>query len=87
MIWINLIRGKYLKIQLTIIRCNRHIKSWKNRKNSERTMKIKSIKNKYNWEGINFHEKKMTGKKLLTIALNVFYAEKQKIYPSYVFKT
>ena len=38
--------------------------------------------NKHDWEGINFHQKKMIGKKMkknnLTIALNVLYAKKEK---------
>ena len=53
-------------------------------------IKIKSYINKYNWEGINFpsekDDQKKTAKNNLTIALNVFYAKKEKMYPVYVSK-
>ena len=49
-----------------------------------------SFINKYNWEGINFKSKKDDWKKIdknnVTIALNVLYAKKEKIYPAYVSK-
>ena len=45
---------------------------------------------KINWEGINFPSEKdnwkQIEKKNQTIALNVFYAKKEKIYPAYVSK-
>ena len=45
---------------------------------------------KYNWEGINFPSEKDDWKKFeknnVTIALNVLYAKKEKIYPAYVSK-
>ena len=52
--------------------------------------KIKPFINKYNCEGKNFpsekdHWKKFA-KKNVTIALNVLYAKKEKIYPPYVSK-
>ena len=47
--------------------------------------------NKYNWKGINHPSErkgleKKTKKNNLTIALNVFYAKKEKVYPAYVSK-
>ena len=60
------------------------------RKHSERMINIKPYINKYNWEGINFpsekNDQKKTEKSNLTIALNVFYAKKEKMYPAYVSK-
>ena len=60
---------------------------------------IKSLIRKYNWEGINYpFEKddwkkdwekwlrKMIEKNNATIALNVFYTKKEKIYPAYISK-
>ena len=62
-------------------------------KNRERiiNLKINSFINKYKWEGTDFHQKKMIIKKLInknnvTIALNVLYAKKGKMYPLYVSK-
>ena len=59
-------------------------------KNTERTTKIKLFINKYNWEGINFPSEKVDWKKFeknnVTIALNVLYVKKEKIYPAYVSK-
>ena len=50
--------------------------------------KIKPFINKYNWEGINFPSEKDDWKKFeennLTIAVNVLYAKKEKIYPAHV---
>ena len=44
--------------------------------------------NKYKWEGINFPSEKDGWKTIeknnVTIALNVLYAKKGKIYPAYV---
>ena len=58
--------------------------------NRQRIIKIKTFINKYNWEGINFSSKKDEWTKFeknnLTIALNVLYTEKEKIYPAYVSK-
>ena len=46
--------------------------------------------NTYNWEGINYPSEKDDWKKFeknnVTIALNVLYAKKEKIYPAYVSK-
>ena len=59
-------------------------------KHAERITKIKSFIDKYNWEGTNFPSEKDDWKKLeennVTIALNVLYAKKEKIYPAYVSK-
>ena len=49
--------------------------------------KIKPFLNKYNWEVINYPSEKdwkECVKNNLTIALNVLYTKKQKIYPVYV---
>ena len=44
--------------------------------------------NKYKWDGINFPSEKDSWKTIeknnVTIALNVLYAKKGKIYPAYV---
>ena len=51
--------------------------------------KIKPIINKYIWEGIDFPSEKNWKKSEgnnVTIALNVFYAKKEKIYPAYISK-
>ena len=52
--------------------------------------KIKPVINKYNWEGKNYSSEKDGWEELETnngiIALNVFYAKKEKIYPAYVSK-
>ena len=46
--------------------------------------------NKYDWEGINFPSEKYNWKKIeknnVTIALDVLYAIKEEIYPTYVSK-
>ena len=56
----------------------------------ERIRKIKSVINKYNWEGINFTSKKddykIFERNNLTIAINVLYAKKEKLCPAYVSK-
>ena len=58
------------------------------RKNLERITKINI--NKYKWEGINFPSEKDDWKKIeknnVTIALNVLYTKKEKIYPAYISK-
>ena len=60
------------------------------KKDLERMTKIKAFINKYNWEVINFPSKKDDWKNFdknnVTIALNVLYAKKGKIYPAYVSK-
>ena len=72
------------------IRYNSPIKSWRNRKNPERTTKIKPCIDKYNWEGINYPSEKddwkITEKNNLTIGFNVLYGKKEKIYPAFVSK-
>ena len=60
------------------------------KKDLQRIAKVKSFINKYNWKGINFPSEKDDWKKFeknnVTIALNVLYAKKEKIYPAYVSK-
>ena len=60
------------------------------KKDLQRITKIKPFINKYNWEGINFPSEKDDWKKFeknnVTIALNVLYTKKEKLYPSYVSK-
>ena len=62
----------------------------KNRKNPERITKIKPFINKYNWGGTAFPSEKDDWQRFeknnLTIALNLLYAGKEKIYPAYVSK-
>ena len=57
-------------------------------KHAERITIIKPIINKYNQEEINFPSEKNDWKKFekhnVTIALNVFYAKKEKTYTAYV---
>ena len=59
-------------------------------KHAERIRKIKPFINKYNWEGINYPSEKddwtQFEKNNVTIALNILYAKKEKIYPVYVSK-
>ena len=59
-------------------------------KHPERIIKIKHFIDKYNWERINYPSEKddwnKFDKNYLTIALNVFYAKKEKKYPAYVSK-
>ena len=59
-------------------------------KNAERITKIKPFINKYKWEGINLPSEKDDWKKFeknnVTIALNVLYVEKERIYAAYVSK-
>ena len=56
----------------------------------QRIKKVKPFINKYNWERIHFSSEKDDWKKLeknnVTIAFNVLYAKKEKIYPAYVSK-
>ena len=60
------------------------------KKDPQRITKVKPFVNKYNWEGINYPSEKNDWKKFekinVTIALNVLYAKKEKIYPAYVSK-
>ena len=60
------------------------------KKDPQRITKIKPFINKYNWEGTNFPSEKDDWKKFeknnVTIAINVLYAQKEKIYPAYVSK-
>ena len=60
------------------------------KKYTQRTTNIKLFINKCNWEGTNFLSEKEDWKKIeknnVTIALNVLYAKKEKIYPAYVSK-
>ena len=60
------------------------------KKDPQKITKLKPFINKCNLEGINFPSEKDDWKKFeknnITIALNVFYAKKEKIYPAYVSK-
>ena len=51
---------------------------------------MKNFIKKYNWEGIRFPSEKDEWRKFeknnITIALNVLYVKKEKIYPAYVSK-
>ena len=51
-------------------------------KHSQRISKIKPFINKYDWKERNFQKK--IEKNTVTIALNVLYAKKEKIYPAYI---
>ena len=70
---------------ITIVLNSKEIK-----KDPQRITKIKPFINKYNWEGINYPSEKDNCKKFEknngTIALNVLYAKKGKIYSAYVSK-
>ena len=56
-------------------RCDSRIKSWRNKKDTQRLTKIKSYIDKCNWEGINYPSKNDDWKKFEknnpAIALNV----------------
>ena len=58
------------------------------KKDPQRIIKSKPFINKYNWEGINYPSEKDDWKKFdkynVTIACNVLYTKKEKIYPVYV---
>ena len=60
------------------------------KRDPQRITKIKPFINKYNWEGINFPSERNDWKKFeknnVTIALNVLYAKKEKIYPGDISK-
>ena len=66
--------------------CNSRVKSQKKQKKTQKVTKIKLFIYEYNWEGINVEKDdwKKFEKNNLTIALNVLYAKKEKIYPAYV---
>ena len=59
-------------------------------KYAAKTTKIKPLRNKYKWEGINVPSEKDELKKFeknnVTIAFNVVYLKKDKIYPTYASK-
>ena len=68
---------------------NSRIKSRRNKKNPERTTKIKLSINKYKQEVINSSGKDDWKKYEInnrTIAFNILYAKKEKIYVAYVSK-
>ena len=60
------------------------------KKDLQKIKKIKPFINKHNWEGMNFPSEKDDWKNFeknnVTMALNVFYAKKEKIHPAYVLK-
>ena len=66
--------------------CNSRVKFQRNKKETQKVTKIKLFIYEYNWEGINVEKDdwKKFEKNNLTIALNVLYAKKEKIYPAYV---
>ena len=76
---------KCFQYAVTVALNNEEIK-----KDPQRITNIKPFINKYNWEGINFLSQKDDWKKFeknnVTIALNVLYAKKEKIYHAYVSK-
>ena len=59
-------------------------------KYAERILKVKPFINKYSWEGVNYPSEKNDLEKFeknnITVALNVLYAKKEKIYATYVSK-
>ena len=59
-------------------------------KDPQRITKIKPFKNKYNFKRTNFlsekNDRKKNEKNHITIALNLLYAKKEKIYTAYVSK-
>ena len=71
---------------MLLISCNSRVNHEEIRKDPERIRKIYNN----NCEGINFPSEKDDWKKFeknnLAIALNVLYAKKEKIYPTYVSK-
>ena len=70
--------------------CNKCIKLWRDKKDPQGTIKIKPFINEYNWEGMKYPSEKDDWTKFeknnVTIALNVLYAKKEKMYPPYVWK-
>ena len=73
------------------IRCNNSVKSWRNKKDSQRIIKIKPLLNKYNWKETNLQSRKDDWKKFeknnRTIVLSVLYAKKEKNIYCLSFKT
>ena len=62
----------------------------KKRTAKKKKKKIKHFVNKYNWDGMNFSSEKDDWKKIeknnKTIAVNVLYPRKKKVYPADVWK-
>ena len=60
------------------------------KKDLQRITKIKPFINIYNWEGINLTSEKddwkIIEKNYVTIAFNILYFKKEKIFPAYVSK-
>ena len=60
------------------------------KKDPQRITEIKSFINKYDWEGMSYPSGKDDWKNFeknsLTIAFNILYAEKEKLYPVYLSK-
>ena len=78
--------NKYVQYSVTVVLKYEEIK-----KDPQRITKIKLFTNKYIWEGIDFPSEKddcetFEKNNNVTIALNVLYANKEKIYPAYVSK-
>ena len=67
--------------------CNSCVKLWRKKKDPQIITKNTPFTTKYNWEGINVPSEKDDWKKIVknnvTIALNILYAEKEKIYSVY----
>ena len=82
---INKVDNKCFRYAVTVALNYEEIK-----KDPQRITKIKPSIDKYNWKEINFPSEKDDWKKFeennRTIALNVLYAQKEKIYPAYVSK-
>ena len=59
------------------------------KKDPQKIKKIKPFINEYNYKGINVPSEKDNWKKIVknnvTIALNVLYAKKEKVYPAYAY--
>ena len=71
------------------IHCNSRTKLAKNKKRCTKNKKNTPFINKYNWKGINYPSEKDDWNKFeknITIALNVLYDKKEKIYPAHVSK-
>ena len=73
-------KDKYSQYTVTVALNYEEIK-----KDPQRITKIKPFINKYIWEGIKYPSEKDDQKKFeknnVTIALNNFYAKKEKVYP------
>ena len=80
---VNKTDNKCFQYAVTVALNHKEIKKY-----PRRITKIKLFINRYNSEGINFQSAKDDWKKFeksnVTIALNVLYAKKYKIYPAYV---